>query len=246
MLSIKEMLVKKTEEFEPGAAIHGNFINYYSFNPPRERLQLIPTNLLESLFPNPTGPVLCLDVGCNSGNLTEALQDHFTQTNKTFDLKTLAFDLDPILIERAKEKSTHQSITYRCFNIMNDTSEYCIDEYLVKFNRKQFDVGFCFAVTMWIHLNEGDEGLRNFLFKITSMVQYLIIEPQPWKCYSSAARRTRRLKQEELEKFQSLKIRSNVVDYIDEVLTTELSMTRQEFPGKTHWDRLIVLYKKNI
>lgn len=54
---------------EPGAAPYGNFINYYSFNPPENRLCLIPATLLQDLGygDGGDGPTLILDVGCNSG-----------------------------------------------------------------------------------------------------------------------------------------------------------------------------------
>lgn len=51
---------------DPGAAPFGNFINYYTFNPPENRLNLIPATLLRDL--DYTGDTtLILDVGCNSG-----------------------------------------------------------------------------------------------------------------------------------------------------------------------------------
>lgn len=53
---------------DPGAAPYGNFINYYSFNPPENRLSLIPASLLQDLgYRDEHRPTLILDVGCNSG-----------------------------------------------------------------------------------------------------------------------------------------------------------------------------------
>ena len=53
----------------PGAARHGNFINYSEFNPPSERLShLFPDKLfnnIETLTEDDS--LVCLDVGCNSG-----------------------------------------------------------------------------------------------------------------------------------------------------------------------------------
>lgn len=57
----------KDEITDPGAAPYGNFINYYSFNPPENRLSLIPTTLLQDLGYSDTQNTLILDVGCNSG-----------------------------------------------------------------------------------------------------------------------------------------------------------------------------------
>lgn len=59
---------KAEEKQDPGAAPYGNFINYYTFNPPENRLSLIPPTLLQEIGLNPsTKTVLMLDVGCNSG-----------------------------------------------------------------------------------------------------------------------------------------------------------------------------------
>lgn len=56
------------EKEDPGAARYGNFINYYTFNPPENRLSLIPSTLLDDVgFYTDTEAVLVLDVGCNSG-----------------------------------------------------------------------------------------------------------------------------------------------------------------------------------
>lgn len=53
---------------DPGAAPYGNFINYYTFNPPENRLSLIPRTLLQDVGYQPDKEaVLMLDVGCNSG-----------------------------------------------------------------------------------------------------------------------------------------------------------------------------------
>lgn len=53
---------------DPGAAPYGNFINYYTFNPPENRLSLIPDTLLRDLgFSDGHQTTLILDVGCNSG-----------------------------------------------------------------------------------------------------------------------------------------------------------------------------------
>jgi hypothetical protein len=54
------------DEFEPGAAQFGNFINYYEFNPPKNRLALFEGKFCEC-FSSDKRKILCLDVGCNTG-----------------------------------------------------------------------------------------------------------------------------------------------------------------------------------
>lgn len=56
------------EEDASGAAPYGNFLNYYSFNPPENRLSLISATLLRDLgYSDGPQTTLILDVGCNSG-----------------------------------------------------------------------------------------------------------------------------------------------------------------------------------
>ena len=54
------------ESKDPGAARFGNFINYYQFNPPENRLKFLPANL-SSLLDLKKEPITVLDVGCNAG-----------------------------------------------------------------------------------------------------------------------------------------------------------------------------------
>lgn len=46
----------------PGAVQYGNFINYYKFHPPEERIKLIPIEILQL-----NEPYELLDIGCNTG-----------------------------------------------------------------------------------------------------------------------------------------------------------------------------------
>lgn len=68
--SVKETAAEEEPRvLEPGAAPFGNFPHYSRFHPPEQRLRLLPPELLRQLFPQSpeNGPILGLDVGCNSG-----------------------------------------------------------------------------------------------------------------------------------------------------------------------------------
>ena len=57
-----------SEKFEPGAARHGNFINYYQFNPPCNRISVLKDHLKDFIQKEMHfDSVALLDVGCNSG-----------------------------------------------------------------------------------------------------------------------------------------------------------------------------------
>lgn len=46
----------------PGAVQYGNFINYYKFHPPNERISLFPKDVWGL-----NKPTAALDIGCNTG-----------------------------------------------------------------------------------------------------------------------------------------------------------------------------------
>ena len=76
------------ENNDPGAAPFGNFINYYTFNPPENRLSLIPQTLIHDLgYKASRETILLLDVGCNSGVSWLAL--HLLKTGLCFFMRPL-------------------------------------------------------------------------------------------------------------------------------------------------------------
>ncbi|XP_044299049.1 LOW QUALITY PROTEIN: RNA 5'-monophosphate methyltransferase-like, partial [Varanus komodoensis] len=239
-----------------GAAPFGNFPDYSRFHPPEGRVRLLPAALLSELFPNPrAGPLLGLDVGCNSGELSIALYRHLIglQESKVSlehsmagkDLNLLCCDIDAGLIERAKQRSPFPgSISYAALDIMDSSvREALLGCYLSKFGRSTFDICFCMSVTMWIHLNHGDSGLVKLLSYLASKCIYLLIEPQPWKCYRAAARRLRKLGRHDFDHFRSLTISGNMAEKITQILTEDGAMELVCCFGSTSWDRSMLLFK---
>ena len=55
---------KEGKVSEPGAARHGNFINYYEFHPPEERLKLLPEDFGSIKF-LPVGPFQLFELKVN-------------------------------------------------------------------------------------------------------------------------------------------------------------------------------------
>ncbi|NXR23344.1 BN3D2 methyltransferase, partial [Cinclus mexicanus] len=240
---------------EPGAAPYGNFPNYSRFHPPEERVSLLPQGLLRSLFPAATHPLLGLDVGCNSGELSVALYQHLLglqDSNSSTELpgagkelKLLCCDIDPELIRRAQQSNPFPaSISFASLDIMDSGArEPFLSSYLQRFGRSSFDIGFCMSVTMWIHLNHGDKGLLEFLALLASLCTFLLVEPQPWKCYRAAARRLRRLGRSDFEHFRSLRIKGDMAESITRILTQECAMELVCSFGNTSWDRSLLLFK---
>lgn len=125
---------------------------------------------------------------------------------------------------------------------MND-HEKTIEHYLTNKKINKFSVVFCFSITMWIHLNFGDNGLKSFLTKICKLGKIIIIEPQPWKCYRNAVKRMKTTNFH-FPLFSQLKIRGNVEEEIETFLTQNCQ-TKKIFESgtSTKWGRKILIFK---
>lgn len=156
----------------------------------------------------------------------------------------LAVDLDHSLIDQANKINKNTFITFQSANVLTDYFDGLCQLYLEGHNKKCFDVIFCFSITMWIHINYGDEALKQFLKKLTDLTKMLIIEPQPWKCYTRAARKMKRSNNEPFLEFENLKLRKNIEDYIESFLTSELNFRKVLESSPTLWGRQISCYKR--
>jgi len=238
---------------EPGTALYGNFINYYSFNPAEKRTSLLPHNLLQQILTDKKllsaeepSKVSVLDLGCNSGEMTVALYDKLqsesSSSHKELKFAFLGVDVDEKLIQRCNASHKYEAITFRTVNIMDeDDRRDEISDWMKQKAITCFDLVTCFSITMWIHLNHGDDGLRDFLRYIASKAHYLIVEPQPWKCYRNANRRMKKLDCAPFKYFDELTWRTDVDEKIIDFLVEECGMTLCETFGKTNWDRRICL-----
>uniref|UniRef100_A0A452H6E1 RNA methyltransferase n=1 Tax=Gopherus agassizii TaxID=38772 RepID=A0A452H6E1_9SAUR len=162
-------------------------------------------------------------------------------------LNLLCCDIDAGLIERAQRCSPFPgSISYATLDVMDASArELFLSSYLSRFSRSTFDICFCMSVTMWIHLNHGDDGLVEFLSYLSSRCNYLLIEPQPWKCYRAAARRLRKLGRNDFDHFRSLAINGDMAERITQILTEDGGMELVCCFGSTSWDRSLLLFKSN-
>ncbi|KAL5283824.1 BCDIN3D family protein [Megaselia abdita] len=226
---------------DPGAVQHGNFINYYSFNKVEERLEILPKGIWKKKALDDTKSFLILDVGCNSGDLTQNLKTFFEgETGQ--NVEVLGIDIDSALIDRANKANKDSNITFHTVNIMEDSN--CVKEFLISKNRTTFDVVCCFSITMWIHLNNKDEGLRVFLEKCSKIAETLVVEPQPWKCYQTAVRRMKRAKEEGFfPHFKALEWRTDVEDQIERFLEEDLRRKKVCETEKTKWKRKICVFE---
>ncbi|XP_063808119.1 RNA 5'-monophosphate methyltransferase [Pseudophryne corroboree] len=243
--------VDPAHPLDPGAAPYGNFPNYYTFHPPESRIQLLPPGLLLGLLHRQEGeeqPLLALDVGCNTGELSIGLYNHLVQpvgcSQGQEDVHFLCCDIDPDLITRAETSNPcPDAISFTSLDIMDSSSPVVFHKFLDRFSRSTFHIGFCMSITMWIHLNHGDQGLVEFLSRLTKLCDYLLVEPQPWKCYRSAGRRLRKLGRQDFDHFHTLSIRGDMTKQITNILTRDGSTELIHSFGNTSWDRSLLLFK---
>lgn len=229
----------------PGAVLHGNFINYYQFNGKDERLRAFPEmeNYWKQCSCN-DNKYYALDIGCNSGELTQDLTYYLKNKLPNSEVFVLGVDIDPKLIERAATANTNANVCFEFVDIMNDCSK--VEHYLAKHKISKFNAVFCFSITMWIHLNHGDNGLHEFLRKSVGYSKSVfIIEPQPWFCYKTARDRLRKSGQPNaFLKYPDIKIRTEkLLPHIDRYLREDLKLEAVVQSEKTKWKRVITFYK---
>ncbi|XP_017889499.2 probable RNA methyltransferase CG11342 isoform X2 [Ceratina calcarata] len=241
--SSKERQEGKTD---PGASRHGNFINYYQFHPAEERVRQLPCGVWRSSHPD--RKYVVLDIGCNAGDLTFALHDFLESAlsvDQPKEICLLGVDLDPILIERARERNRRPDrIIFECLDFLDEDRNRTLAKYLRRFEKSRFDVVFCFSVVMWIHLNHGDEGLVKFLQKVCSITDMVVVEPQLWKCYRNASRRLRRLKGEEFPLLKTLKFTGDLTMHIERILTESCNFRKVTVTGENEWKRRLLIYER--
>ncbi|XP_063994505.1 probable RNA methyltransferase CG11342 [Diachasmimorpha longicaudata] len=235
---------KKDEDREPGASRHGNFINYYKFHPADERVRQLPQGVWQ--LRNSDRKYSALDVGCNAGNLTIELHKFLQeQLPSETDVQILGIDLDPILIERARESCSNPAINFECLDFFSEDRKNVLSDYLRRLKSTEFDVVFCFSITMWIHLNYGDEGLVKFLEDICQVTKVLVIEPQPWKCYRNASRRMRRSGEEDFPLINKLKLTGEMEKHIERIVCEEKRRFRQIITTQdNNWGRKILIFER--
>lgn len=184
----------------------------------------------------------------------------------------IGMDLDADLIRRAQVKFEqdrklllpkikakfsvldvlHEDIVLK--EIVDSTTDYCTSSFTYS-----ADLTTMFSTTMWIHIHGGDEGLRRVLQKMCTLTRYwILLEPQPSKCYGRAAFRLRRLGLPPLDvSSDRLRLRPTVEDAIEDIMK-EFHFERVELDNsirynstkpervetKTQWNRPLRLYQR--
>ena len=179
-----------------------------------------------------------------------ALYDHLMQANDKrrvcSRLLILAIDIDATLIQRSTESNRYvDNIYYRTADVQSDSCQQeVIGEFLWNHSITKFSFILVNSITMWIHLNHGDDGLRNFLQYVSSIAEYVLIEPQDWKCYRAAVRRMKKLGCQPFQHFTALEWREGVDQLILKYLQSEAcGLKLVKGLGQTElWSRSLYLF----
>ena len=234
----------------------GNFHNYYNFHPPTERIKIlskkggifdyISNHWNEITEDGPGRAFQYVDVGCNEGDLTIKVASKLLDRLRSKDesgIHVRGLDIDPVLIDRAKGKWHEDKVPqieadFEAINVLTTDNVKVFEADLISI----------FSTTMWLHIHGGDEGLRHVLKKLCDSTRhYILIEPQPSKCYRTAMFRLRRMGQPELDiSPERLRFRQNIEEEIEKIVLS-YSFERVDLSSpddKTAWNRSLRLYER--
>lgn len=253
---------------------YGNYHKYYTFHPSSARIKFFNSgDLFLKLWEAQDRPAVfsILDIGCNEGNLSvDVLEQAKKELPPHVQCVLLGIDLDSSLIQLANTKyMDSEKDPYKEFHTVNfmdvDAAKAFMDAYTARLQALLGNIPFTgfslvclFSITMWIHLNYGDDGVNDFLLRSAALLSplgSLVVEPQPWKCYKAADKRTRKLGMPRPLHYSALKIRDIEPEMTDIVLqrgryaasevakaavsaenNTSDSASAAQFLMKSHWD----------
>ncbi|CAG2185797.1 BCDIN3 [Mytilus edulis] len=266
---------KKSNQKQSGAVkfnknpkfVHGNYNRYYGYrNPETEddyRLHCFKQEWFEKKD--------VLDIGCNVGHLTLSIARDFNPTkivgvdidrtlitaarknirhyitsrqtdSKSFPVSN-SINYGPILAPPVVGNSPKDGFPY---NITFTQGNYVLSsDEMVDQQREEYDVILALSLTKWIHLNNGDIGLKRFFRRIFNHLRpggRLILEPQPWSSY----KKKKKLTEDIHKSFQSIKLKPHQFsDYLlREVGFSTCEVVDVPFNKSKGFRRPIQLYTK--
>lgn len=181
--------------------LFGNYHKYYGY---RKRNSAVEDPRLTVFERSWFAKKRCMDVGCNEGIVTLDIATRFGPRSM------IGVDLDEQLIKRAcshlrtargeagsraaaARRSGTPAAERRAAKValaaLAQTWFVHADFMAARADPGSVDVVTALSVTKWIHLHNGDEGMRAFFGKIHSLLSpggLFLLEPQPWKSYKVA------------------------------------------------------------
>ncbi|XP_018568030.1 probable RNA methyltransferase Y17G7B.18 isoform X2 [Anoplophora glabripennis] len=193
---------------------YGNYNRYYGYRNPNNEIdhRLRVFSHHPYLFENKD----ILDIGCNIGHITLSVARDFRARSIT------GIDIDQKLISIARKNIKHYVKTVesprpdeaqvarlseakssfhdkpkgRGFpnNVTFKQCNYILeDDNLIALEQPQYDIILCLSITKWIHLNWGDNGIKQAFRRMYAQLRpggKLVVEPQNWASYKSKRKLT--------------------------------------------------------
>eukprot|EP01080_Neovahlkampfia_damariscottae_P005034 gene5034-8631_t len=224
---------------------YGNYDDYYRFRNNIDsyyRINLFRDN--KDFFEKKQ----ILDIGCNSGELS-------LQIAKNIEVKKyLGIDIDEYLIQKAHENKERiiAAQLRRLMHVGRDLTNFFPRNVEFKsgnfleydFGDVQFNTILCLSITKWIHLNWGDEGIKNFFKKMANLLTkngILILEPQKFSTYDRKKDLTKTIS----ENFQNIKFKPDeFINYFENELNFKLIFEKKEEEEKVGFKRVIYFLRK--
>ncbi|KAA6425547.1 MAG: hypothetical protein FRX49_04444 [Trebouxia sp. A1-2] len=233
--------------------IHGNYNRYYGYRLDRRWFH----------------GKRCLDIGCNEGVITLAAVQRFAP------MSMLGVDIDEGLIktacralskQRTEASNLHQRLTrhtssgqpgdrpaaqrkaaaaaVRAFaNVWFTCEDFAASQH----TPQSLDTIMCLSVTKWVHLNQGDEGLKRLFGKVKEALVpggWFILEPQPWRSYQQA-RRKQDMSAAPFAKLDMLKLRpEGFPDYLEQELGFMLARELHVATSSAGFNRPMYLFQR--
>jgi SAM-dependent methyltransferase len=236
------------------AHLLGNYHKYYTFHSAESRINLLAgKDVFLNLWKSQQEPetFVYLDIGCNEGDLShETFRLIRSELPSSVKVILCGADLDGELITLAREKFSSEENSNCYFYNVNFMIKEQVDELRERLQKElnisTFNLISIFSTTMWIHINHGDSGLRDFFLTVKSLLtpsSGLLVEPQPAKCYTNAARRCRKMRIEYppfLEKIDKTKAQDLITQFIGE----DVELRTAKCFGTEDWGRSLTLYSQ--
>lgn len=238
------------------AHLLGNYHKYYTFHSVNSRTDLLQNKSLFLHLWHANGEPAqfnYLDIGCNEGDLSLSVGDLIrSELPSHVKCVVIGVDLDHSLVHLANNKVSERnesgklesSAFYGVDFTKNDEIDKLRQTLATIHSIKQFHLVSVFSTTMWIHINGGDDGLCAFLESAKSFLEengILLIEPQPTKCYRSAAKRCRKLGLT-LPPFLHQVDKANVNRTLTTIVRDRVKLLHECYLGTEDWGRPMRLF----
>ncbi|BGP13142.1 hypothetical protein JCM10213_000280 [Rhodosporidiobolus nylandii] len=213
---------------------YGNYRSYYSFRPASSSSSATPDSTappaveprLALLDPSLLANKTLLDLGTNAGKIPlDALRYLGAK-------RIVGVDIDENLVEDAKALAAEQGYAVDDERVEFLAGDFMREGWFAAFDKErgqhQFDVVSLFSVTKWLHLHNGDEGMRRLFCSLHAFMPpggAVVVEPQEWENYKKAAKKNKDLR----ETFKAIEMRPPFEQEMREAgFTLETRVEREE------------------